>query len=119
MGNGRIGREDYKNINDAKHNEDLNEREHSEKEWKENLSKGITKPIIYSDNGCKSVEDYGEYVKIIGKTPDYTLTGVLYTGPQENYSCYNPPAPFLGKYSSLYYEPDEITEDLLGCFVDW
>jgi hypothetical protein len=119
MGIGRIGREDNKNINDTQHSEDINEADYSKKEQEENLSIGKTKPIIYSDNDCKSVEDYGEYVKIIGKMTDYTLTGVLYTGQQENYSCYIPPASFLGKYSSLYYEPDEITEDLLGCFVDW
>jgi hypothetical protein len=86
------------------------------------LNKNINthSPIIYSDdNDCKSVEDYGEFVKIIAKSPDYVLTSVLYTTPRENYTCYTPPKPFLGKYSSLYYEPDEITDDLLGCFVDW
>jgi hypothetical protein len=108
---GKIGREDKRDI--------IETQPYKEEEQEENLSKGTTKLIIYSDNECKSVEDYGEYVRIIGKMPGYTLTGVLYIEPRENYSCYIPPVPFLGKYSSLYYEPDEITEDLLGCFVDW
>jgi hypothetical protein len=51
--------------------------------------------------------------------PNYTLTSILYTGQQGKYFCHTPPTPFLGKYSSLYYEPDEITEDLLGCFIHW
>ena len=91
-----------------------------EKEHKEESSEKICNSvIIYSDSESKSVEDYGEFVKIIGKTPDYTLTSILYAKPRENYTRYVPQIPFLGKYSSLYYKPDETTEDLLGCFVDW
>jgi hypothetical protein len=88
--------------------------EHYKEKQKEGFFKRSNKPIIYSDGECKSAEDYGEYVKIIGKMPDYALTSVLYIEPQENYSCYIPPTPFLGKYSSLYYEPDEITDDFLA-----
>jgi hypothetical protein len=91
------------------------EIEHKETQFE----KICNSPMIYSDNKCKTAEDYGEYVKIIGVTPCYILTGILCTTPQENYTCYIPPIPFLGKYSSLYYKPDEITDDLLGCFVDW
>jgi hypothetical protein len=106
--------EDDKNMAETEHYKE----EHYKEEQKEGLSKGTNKPIIYSDGECKSAEDYRKYVKIIGKMLDYALTSVLYIEPQENYSCYIPPTPFPGKYSS-YYEPDEITEDLLGCFVDW
>jgi hypothetical protein len=75
-------------------------------------------PEIYSED-CRRVEDYGEFVKVIGNLPDYVLEGVLYTKPKEGCITYVPPVPFLGKYKQLYYELDEVTENLLACFVDW
>jgi hypothetical protein len=105
--------------NKNKYKEDC-KKEQETKHTEEHSEKVCNNPIIYSDdNDCKSVEDYGEFIKINAKSPDYVLTSVLYTTPQESYTCYTPPKPFLGKYSSLYYQPDEITDDLLGCFVDW
>ena len=108
--------EDNKN----KYKEEVYNKDQKTKHKEEYSEKDYNRPIIYSDDyDCKSVEDYGEFVRIIVKTPDYTITKILYTTPQEDYTRYIPPTPFLGKYSSLYYEPDEITDDLLGCFVGW
>jgi hypothetical protein len=78
----------------------------------------IVEPDIYSED-CKRVEDYGEFVKIIGNMPEYVLESVLYTKPKDGCICYVPSIPFLGKYKNLYYKLDEVTEQLLPCFVDW
>ena len=119
--NKKKNKEEYcKKQQEIEHRQQEIEHKQQEIEHKEVChEKPCNTPINYSDNESKFVEDYGEYVKINGVTPDYILTKVLYTTPQENYTCYIPPIPFLGKYSSLYYKPDEITDDLLGCFVDW
>jgi hypothetical protein len=76
------------------------------------------KPTVYTEDS-KTAEDYGEFVKLIGILPTYTMESVFYTKPEEDCVCYIPPVPFLGKYPQLYYKQDDIAEDLLGCFVDW
>jgi hypothetical protein len=99
-------------------------KESSSSEERNNISPSnpntneTVEPEIYSED-CKRVEDYGEFVKIIGNLPDYVLESVLYTRPKDGCITYVPPVPFLGKYSKLYYELDEVTENLLACFVDW
>jgi hypothetical protein len=88
-----------------------------------------SKPIVHNDEDVKIVEDWGTYV-VLKTATDHPLSRLLFTSLEMGCYVMGEHAPFdsftspnkkgfLDKYRTLYYEPDNITKDLLGCFFDW
>jgi hypothetical protein len=78
-----------------------------------------TRLIASYKDGVMVVEDYGDYIRLIGGGYPVLIYS-LFTTPKINLDCcYKPLEPFLGKYNALYYKQDEILEELLTCFVGW